>query len=106
MIENVTTEPGSHSGFVLAGGLAADIVKVSSLGNLQGHIKTWLKKVKEVEGRDTLTNSEIEAIRDTLKRLPSKELKKGAKRESSIWREFAVSLGEDTVNIIYSELFS
>lgn len=90
----------------VAGGLAVDIAKVSSLGNLQGRVKTWIKKVKEVEGRDSLTNSEIEAIRDALKRLPSKELKKGAKRESSIWREFAALLGEETVNGIYSELFS
>lgn len=90
----------------VAGGLAVDIAKVSSFGNLQGRVKTWIKKVKEVEGRESLTNSEIEAIRDALKRLPSKELKKGIKRDSSIWREFAALLGEETVNGIYSELFS
>lgn len=89
----------------VAGGLARDISKVTSLGNLQGHIKTWLKKVKEVEGRDILTSDEIDTIRQKLRELPNKELKKGVKRESSIWREFAASMGEDVVNSIYCELY-
>ena len=89
----------------VAAGLSADIAKVTSLGNLQGHVKTWLKKVKDVEDRTVLTQEEIEAILVALKNLSSKELKKASKRESSVWKEFASLMGEENVNIIFEELY-
>ncbi len=89
----------------VAAGLSADIAKVTSLGNLQGRVKTWLKKVNKVEGRTILTQEEIETVRVALKNLSSKELKKASKRESSVWKEFASLMGEENVNIIFEELY-